>query len=234
MDQIEPTEFASLVTAITSAFGDPTRRDIFLLITSSTDGMTAAEVAQHFDVHTNVARHHLDKLCAGGYLRSALDRPTGVGRPSKRYSITSEPMAFNVPVRQDDLLVRLLGAVLEDLGPDRSAVVAEDVGIAYGAELATALGPDARRSFRSALHSVADALSSHGFGARTETDGESLKLVTDHCPFGNLPSAHPVLCAMDRGIVTGMMQTLHHETPVNLTSAAQVGRTHCTTVFRSA
>lgn len=234
MDQIEPTEFASLVTAITSAFGDPTRRDIFLLVTSSSDGLTAAEVAEHFDVHTNVARHHLDKLCAGGYLRSSLDRPTGVGRPSKRYAVTPEPVAFNVPVRQDDLIIRLLGAVLDELGPDRSTILAEQVGVSYGAEMASAIGTDAPRSFRSALHSVADALSSHGFGAHTETDGESLKLVTDHCPFGSLPSAHPVLCAMDRGMVTGMMQTLHHETPVELTSAAEVGATHCTTIFRSA
>lgn len=234
MEQIEPTEFASLVTAITSAFGDPTRRDIFLLVSSTPAGMTAAEVAKTSDIHTNVARHHLDKLCAGGYLQASLDEPTGVGRPSKRYTPTPEPMAFNVPVRQDDLIVRLLGAVLDELGPDRSATIAEQIGITYGSEMAASMGSDAQRSFRSALHSVADALSSHGFGVRTETDGESLKLVTDHCPFGSLPSAHPVLCAMDRGIVTGMMQTLHHETPVELTSAAEVGSTHCTTIFRSA
>ena len=38
------TEFASVVTAITSAFGDPTRRDIYLLARESVDGVTAAQL----------------------------------------------------------------------------------------------------------------------------------------------------------------------------------------------
>lgn len=235
MDPLEPTEFASVVTAITSAFGDRTRRDIFLLVNSAESGMTAAEVAGHFDLHVNVARHHLEKLCAGGYVLSSTDRPAGAaGRPAKRYSAPVDPVSFNVPIRRDDLLVRLLVGAFEELGVERSALLAEQVGIRYGAEMAQSLGSDARRSFRSALHAIADALSSHGFGSHAEVDGDSLKLVTDHCPFGDLAAAHPVICAMDRGMVTGMMQQLHRATPVELTSAAEVGESSCTTLFRSA
>jgi len=68
VDQLSPTEFASVVTAITSAFGDPTRREIYLFAHSTPIGVTASEVAERFDLHANVARHHLDKLSAGGYL----------------------------------------------------------------------------------------------------------------------------------------------------------------------
>ena len=87
---LSPTEFASAVTAIASAFGDPTRRDIFLHVHQRTDGVTAAEVADRFDLHANVARHHLDKLAAGGYLEVSVERPDGggAGRPSKRYRPT--------------------------------------------------------------------------------------------------------------------------------------------------
>ena len=59
---LSPTEFASVVTAITSAFGDPTRRDIYLFARSAPDGVTASQVADRFALHPNVARHHLDKL----------------------------------------------------------------------------------------------------------------------------------------------------------------------------
>ena len=43
---LTPTEFASAVTAITSAFGDPTRRDIYLFARETSDGVTAPLVAR--------------------------------------------------------------------------------------------------------------------------------------------------------------------------------------------
>ena len=51
-----------------------------------------------FELHPNVARHHLDKLAGGGYLEVAIDRGAGggAGRPSKRYRAsapTVEPRA---------------------------------------------------------------------------------------------------------------------------------------------
>ncbi|MBI3257746.1 MAG: helix-turn-helix transcriptional regulator, partial [Actinobacteria bacterium] len=71
---LTPDEFSSVVTAITSAFGDPTRRQIYLFAHEHPEGVTASEVAQHFELHTNVARHHLDKLAAGSYLEVHVER----------------------------------------------------------------------------------------------------------------------------------------------------------------
>src|SRR5690606_32252909 len=113
---LTPTEFSSAVTAITSAFGDPTRRQIYLFVRAhseptgtgddATAGVTAAEVAGAFDLHPNVARHHLDKLAGGGYVEVATGRSgTGAGRPSKRYRVTGPDMALELPVRQDELIV---------------------------------------------------------------------------------------------------------------------------------
>ncbi|HLI45354.1 MAG TPA: helix-turn-helix domain-containing protein, partial [Acidimicrobiales bacterium] len=50
--------FSAAVAAITSAFGDATRRGIYLF-TRDRDSVTASEVAQRFELHPNVARHHL-------------------------------------------------------------------------------------------------------------------------------------------------------------------------------
>src|ERR671931_361127 len=57
---LRPEEFSSAVSAITSAFGDPTRRQIYLFARESESGVTASEVAEKFGLHANVARHHLD------------------------------------------------------------------------------------------------------------------------------------------------------------------------------
>ncbi len=60
--------FSAAVAAVSAAFGDPTRRDIFLHVRAQ-PGLTATEVAYTFSLHPNVARHHLQRLVDGGYLR---------------------------------------------------------------------------------------------------------------------------------------------------------------------
>lgn len=206
---LSPTDFASAVTAITSAFGDPTRRRIFLLAQESADGVTAAEIAAAVALHPNVARHHLDKLAGGGYLEVTVGRAgTGAGRPSKRYRVTAQRV--EVPVRHDDVLVTLLGRALTELGTDRATALAEEVGEAYGRVLATGIDPaaDGARSVRVALVAAADALTAHGFAAHAEDSGGELRIVAEHCPFGDAAIAHPVICAVDRGMVRGLLSSL--------------------------
>jgi predicted ArsR family transcriptional regulator len=230
---LNPTEFASAVTAITSAFGDPTRREIYLYAHGSADGVTASEVAERFALHPNVARHHLDKLAAGGYLDIATARPAGgAGRPSKRYRVAEGAVGVEIPVRNEEVILRLLGRALAELGQARAEALAEEVGTAYGVEMAQAMGASGvtPKSVRTALHSVADALSAHGFAAHAEREGDTLRLVAEHCPFGETAVEHPVLCAIDRGMVRGMLSSLYQgETSVDLQSSRSMGDDVCVT-----
>ena len=76
--------FTASVSAITDAFGDPTRRSIYLFAKDRSvvgddgpagvaagdtapdgPGVTASMVAAEVGVHANVARHHPDKLEIG-------------------------------------------------------------------------------------------------------------------------------------------------------------------------
>ena len=246
---LTPTEFSSAVTAITSAFGDPTRRQIYLFAheRSSDDagGVTAAEVAERFELHPNVARHHLDKLAGGGYVEVATGRTsTGAGRPSKRYRVTSPEMSLELPVRHDDLLVTLLGKALSLLPDDIASAMAEEVGLEYGKAMAASMGgparaglatsgPAAQRSFRTALHAVADALTAHGFAAHAERHRDGLRIVSDHCPFGGAAIEHPVICAVDRGLVRGMLGALYGEADTATSSSLPMGDDHCVTSITS-
>lgn len=227
------TEFASAVTAITSAFGDPTRRDIYLFARECEMGVTASEVAQRFELHANVARHHLDKLASGGYLEVAVARSEsgGAGRPSKHYRVTSDAMPLEMPVRHDDVLVTLLGRALELLGPEQAQLMAEEVGIEYGRTMASSMSAagEPPRSFRTALHSVADALTAHGFATRAEARDGKLRLVSEHCPFGDAAVEHPVICAVDRGMVKGMLGALYGDTTPATEASLPMGDERCVT-----
>jgi predicted ArsR family transcriptional regulator len=222
--------FSAAVAAVTSAFGDPTRREIYLHVRTH-PGVTASDVATAFSLHPNVARHHLDRLAAGGYLEVGLERAgSGAGRPSKHYRATAPPGSdptVELFARRDPLLVSLLTGALELLGPRQAEQLAEQVGESYGRSLADRMDPsDGQRSVRSAMHAVADALTAHGFDAHTEDRGDETAVIAGSCPFGETARQYPVLCAVDRGLVRGLLAGLcgapeHDRIPVLLSSRAR-------------
>lgn len=228
---LNPTEFANLVNSITSAFGDPTRRNLYLLVREHPGGVTAAEVASRSGLHANVARHHLEKLAGGGYVEITHRPSAGAGRPAKVYTATETELVLDVDVGHDDILVTLLGKALSRLGADEAAELAEEVGLQFGRQMAETMGDttDGQRSFRSALHVVADALSAHGFAAHAERDGDALRIVSGHCPFGDVAIEHPVICAVDRGMVKGLLGSLYGAAEVAVTSSVARGDDECVT-----
>ncbi len=234
---LSPQEFASAVSSITSAFGDPTRREIYLFVhrrSLDQSGATAVEVAQAFDLHPNVARHHLDKLASGGHVEVALGRGGGgAGRPSKRYSCPRPDMSLELAIRHDDLLVTLLARSLTLLPDDVAEAMAEEVGIEYGARLAANSGADLHRSLRAALAAVAEALSAHGFDARAEGNRGELRIVSGHCPFGDAAIENPVICAVDRGLVRGMLGALYGATGAETRASLPMGDHRCVTAVGS-
>ena len=133
-------EFSAAVMAVTSAFGDPTRREIYLFARETDVGVTASEVAERFELHPNVARHHLDKLAAGGYLEVAVPR-----------------------------------------------------------------------------------------AAHAEARPGSLAIIAEQCPFGDAAVQHPVICAVDRGIVKGMLAGLYGDTVPHTEASRPQGDEVCVT-----
>jgi predicted ArsR family transcriptional regulator len=235
MEQVPLTAdaFAAGVAAATSAFGDATRRAIYLFAHDAKAGVTAGEVAERFDLHANVARHHLDKLAACGYLEVNVPRADnpGAGRPSKRYRVTAKDLALEFPVRRDDLLITLLARTLALVPAETAESMAEAVGEEYGRSLAASMSPtDGHRSLQVALHAVADALTAHGFAAHTESRAGGLAIIAEQCPFGGAAVQHPVICAVDRGIVKGMLESLYGDTVPETSASRPRGDQICITV----
>ena len=178
-------------------------------------------------MHPNVARHHLDRLASGGYLRVEVGRARGAGRPSKRFFPVEGDLNIGLLNRRDDLLVLLLRQAMELLGPERAEEMAAQVGEEYGRSLAARMSPtEGQRSVRAAMHTIAETLTAHGFAAHAEDQGTTTAVVAEQCPFGDAATTHPVLCAVDRGMVNGLLSGLCGEAPegsmpVVLTSRAR-------------
>ena len=117
--------------------------------------------------------------------------------------------------------------------------MAEEVGIEYGRLMAASHGRRPRgraggqRSFRSALHAVADALTAHGFAAHAEKHDNGLRIVSEHCPFGGAAIENPVICAVDRGMVKGMLGALYGDTSPEPSSSIPMGDEVCVTAVEA-
>ncbi len=239
VEALTPEQFNAAVAAVTNAFGDPTRREIYLFVRDASadgaPGVTATEVAEHFALHPNVARHHLEKLTGGGYVAVAVWRGTApggarpAGRPSKRYRATELDTGLGLPLRHDDVLASLLAGALDALGPAEAERLADAVGYQYGRQLAERMDAGAgHRSVRSALAAVADALTAHGFAAHTEESHGKLTIVSECCPFGDTAQRYPhVVCALDRGMIRGMLGGLYGETSPQFEASRPEGDDHC-------
>jgi predicted ArsR family transcriptional regulator len=202
----------SRISDLTSSLGDPTRRAIYIAVRESPEPLTTSSVARLFEIHPNVARHHLDRLAGDEYLEVSQHptRPQGAGRPAKAYEATNKEVTVHFAPRRFEMLTEMLFKVLEEVAPDNVSEIAENVGRSYGERLAAEIGVPADPGYDEAVQAVASAMTGLGFSVDPDIPGQ--QLLTSHCPFGESATDHPeVICSLDRGIVAGMFGALSFE-----------------------
>jgi predicted ArsR family transcriptional regulator len=218
---MDATSFDRQIGELASSLGDTTRRGIYIAVRESPDPVIVSQIATLFDLHPNVARHHLDRLVEDGWLRvnnrRRVDRRgPGAGRPAKHYEPTSQEVSVQFPARRYDLLAELLVRVIERVAPDDAAAVAEEIGREYGTELAAEIGLPDDAGFEAAVQAVAMAMM--GMGFETEAQPGSRTLVTRFCPFGETATNHPeIVCKLDQGIVRGLLDAGRQTSVVHVT-----------------
>ncbi|MFZ0014540.1 MAG: helix-turn-helix domain-containing protein, partial [Acidimicrobiia bacterium] len=167
----------SRISDLTSSLGDPTRRAIYIAIRESAEPMTTSKVAELFDIHPNVARHHLDRLAGDGYLKvSHLRRAggPGAGRPAKTYESTNKEVSVHFAPRRFEMLTEMLFKVLEEVAPPNVSEIAEQVGRTYGSELAAEIGAPSDPGYDEAVQAVASAMTGLGFSVDPDVEGQRL------------------------------------------------------------
>ena len=111
--------------------------------------------------------------------------------------------------------------------------MAEQVGVEYGRAMAAGLGsPDvAAEPAVAALGAARRRRRAHRARVRRphRERNNQLRIVNNHCPFGDVAIEHPVICAVDRGMVKGMLTALYGDTEPSTEASLPQGDTFCAT-----
>jgi predicted ArsR family transcriptional regulator len=203
----EPS-FDEQIETITGALGDTTRRGIYVMIREAHQTVTASQIAANFQIHPNVARHHLDRLTNDGFIRvSERQREhTTAGRPAKRYEATEKSVTVQYSARKYDRLAELLATIIQRLDDGTASVVAAEVGHDYGRRLGAEIGVADDEGYEVAAMAVATSMMSRGLGSSTVASEN--RIVARFCPMNTTPEEEPeILRSLDEGIVQGLLES---------------------------
>ena len=203
----EPS-FDEQIETITGALGDTTRRGIYVMIREAHQPVTASQIAANFQIHPNVARHHLDRLANDGFIRVSARQSehTTAGRPAKRYEVTEKSVTVQYSARKYDQLAELLATIIGRLDDGTANTVAEEVGHDYGRKLGAEIGVVDDEGYEVAAMAVATSMMSSGLGASTVASEN--RIVARFCPMSGTPREEPeILRSLDEGIVQGLLES---------------------------
>ncbi len=210
------SSFDAQIEEITGALGDATRRGIYVMIRESHEPLTAGQIAAAFEIHPNVARHHLDRLYSNEFIRIS-DQPLAspaAGRPAKRYEVTNKSVSVQYSAAKYDALAGLLTTIIDRLDDGSALDVAEEVGHTYGRSLGAEIGIPEDEGYETAAMAVATAMMGRGLGTST-IPGEN-RIVAHFCPLADDgDEISEVIRRIDQGIIRGLLESAA-ERPVPL------------------
>ena len=202
------SSFDQQIETLTGALGDTTRRGIYVMIREFHGSVTASQIAANFQIHPNVARHHLDRLETDGFIRVSERQKTkaAAGRPAKHYEATDKAVSVQYSARKYDALAELLVAVIDRLDTGAASDIATEVGHDYGIRLGAEIGVPDDEGYEVAAMAIATSMMGEGLGASTVASEN--RIVARFCPLGGSDDDGPgVLRSLDRGIVRGLLES---------------------------
>ncbi len=200
--------FDEQIETLTGALGDATRRGIYVMIRESQAAVTASQIAANFQIHPNVARHHLDRLTTDGYIRVSTRQPSKAtaGRPAKHFEATDKAISIRYASSKYDALAELLVSVIDHLDDGTANDIAFAVGHDYGVRLGAEIGVPDDEGYEVAAMAVATSMMRQGLG--TSPMATENRIVAQFCPLSSTDAEEPsILKSLDEGIVRGLLES---------------------------
>ena len=184
-------DYGERLGQLSAAMADSTRRRIFEFLRESDSPLSARQVAEHFGLHVNAARIHLDKLAASGVVRVVRRRSHLGGRPAHHYQVDEGGGEIHFPPRHYRLLAEILAGTLAGMGGRSRRAAIEEARRRARLQAAEDSSPLLRvqgQDLRSLALSWEEDLGNRGLRGRTRvTEEGGVETVFLSCPFGDLP-----------------------------------------------
>lgn len=202
--------YSDHIARVSTALADPTRREIMEHVIGADSPLSVREVADHFGLHSNAVRIHLDKLVKGGLLQVVRRRGERGGRPANLYGASEDDLEINLPPRHYKLLAEVL---VRGIPEEAGEIVRRLGGEAYrrGREEAMMTSsPLALVARDASVEEVAEAWSDEirkrGHRARMVTVQGGVEMTFITCPFGEFSRSRPSLvCEIHRRMEEGFL-----------------------------
>lgn len=156
---------------------------------------SVAELSQALQVTEADVRYHVSVLGRAGLVAPVgEDRPSGRGRPARRYGLADRTMKDN--------LGRLSGALLDELQAEAPPESEEALLRRVAGRLAGS-HPSGGSPARRLVHAV-QQLNEMNYRARWEAHAEGPYVTLGHCPYSAILPEHPELCRLDASLLEAL------------------------------
>ena len=183
------------------ALGDETRFSMYQELATSTNALSAGELADRLGLHANTVRLHLERLREAGLVEVEPVHRGTVGRPQHVYSLAPGAPGLGFDPPSYTLLAGLLATLAERVGAEADDATA--AGRAWGLEAGR------RTRSKSCGRALTAEMQRLGFDPAAEAGSGTLDIAFLHCPFRELAEAYPELvCNLHRGISEGVVEAV--------------------------
>ena len=185
-----------MATRLDRNFFESTRGRVVTLLRRS--GRTVEELARELGLTDNGVRAHLATLERDGIVRQrgSVRRGGGVGKPAFVYELTPDAEEL-FPKAYEPVLLRMLDAISERLGPEASEALLRGVG----RSLAEGKGVPSL-DIRGRLETAVEALNELGGLAELEERNGGFVIRGYSCPLAAVTPEHPEVCRMAETLIS--------------------------------
>lgn len=202
--------YSDQIAQVSTALADPTRREIMQHVLNAENPISAREVAEHFGLHVNAARMHLDKLVKGGLLKVIRRRDSRGGRPAHLYHESDEERELLLPSRCYKALAEILLRGMSGLRENGPSLLHEEALRSGREEGLRNSSPLAYLSHDATAREVGEAwleeAKRRGLKVRLMNETEAPRMVYLSCPFGEFSREYPELvCEIHHRLEEGLL-----------------------------
>lgn len=200
---------------ITSTMADETRYLIYEHMLKNKRAFTVQEIAETFEIHPNVARHHLTKLAEINVISADFFKTGKGGRPGRVYKIREEGVQLSFPKRDESQLLDWLIEATAQAG-EEMLEIAKRVAFEQGKKSIMTTTPHYQElTTEQRMNLLEEQAALIGYVIRINADNGPFELQFNvfNCPFHTQITEHAaIVCALHENYLRGQVELLFPNT----------------------